>query len=189
MQIPRAPIPGANYTSDTRNYPWHRPADIETYNEAVEHMLGRLETVSGVSLVYSMLEMEMPIATITNAMLLQSVSRGKLHIDMALVVAGPVARAIEIFAKRHGLKYEMGAEPDDEIVYTPTQLQLIMNMQQQDSEEAEMVPSETPEAPVGQESEGLMGMPTGDDIEAAPEEEQSAMLGMTEEEAPDELEG
>ena len=35
MQTPKAPIPGANYTSDTRNYPWHRPSDITTYDEAV----------------------------------------------------------------------------------------------------------------------------------------------------------
>ena len=28
-----APIAGANYAADTRNYPWHRPPDITEYDE------------------------------------------------------------------------------------------------------------------------------------------------------------
>ena len=38
---PNAPIPGANYTSDTRNYPWHRPPDITDVDEALEHIMER----------------------------------------------------------------------------------------------------------------------------------------------------
>ena len=89
MQIPRAPIPGAYYTSDTRNYPWHRPADIENYDEAVSNTLNRLETPSGASLVYSLLDLDMSIATITSAMLQQAIAKGVMHIDMAILIAGP----------------------------------------------------------------------------------------------------
>ena len=90
MQTPKAPIPGANYTSDTRNYPWHRPSDITTYDEAVSNTLNRLETPSGASLVYSLLDIDMSIATVTSAMLQQAISKGVIHIDMAILIAGPV---------------------------------------------------------------------------------------------------
>lgn len=186
--IPSAPIPGANYASDTRNYPWHRPADIEGYDEAVDYVLSRLKRVSGVSLVYSMLEIEADIATITSAMLLQEVSKGKMQIDMAIVIAGPVARGIELFAKRHGLKYEMGADAEDELVYTPTELRMLLESEEQSEEEQfEMAAAPAPvEEPM--DEGGLMAVPAEDDIEAAPEDEQQAMLGMAEEEAEDGLE-
>ena len=28
-----APIAGENFTSDTRNYPWHRPPEITDYDD------------------------------------------------------------------------------------------------------------------------------------------------------------
>jgi len=178
MQIPRAPIPGANYTSDTRNYPWHRPADIDNYDAAVSNTLKRLETPSGASLVYSMLNIDMPIASVTSAMLQQSISKGIIHIDMAILIAGPVARGIEVFAKSHDISYEMGAEADDELIYTPSQLALLL-----DSEEATAdAPVESPPVDPPAQEEGLMTSPSADAVEEAPEEEQQSMLGMAEEE-------
>lgn len=182
MEIPRAPIPGANYTSDTRNYPWHRPPDIDNYDEAVAYVLKRLETPSGASLVYSMLDIEMPIATITSAMILQAISKGKIQIDMGIVIAGAIARGIEIFARTHDLKYDMGADADDEIIYTPTQLQMILE-QQENQETGDPMMSEEPmtEEPAP-ETGGLMGAPESDDIQSASDDEQKAMLGMMNEE-------
>ena len=182
MEIPRAPIPGANYTSDTRNYPWHRPPDIDNYDEAVAHILKRLETPSGASLVYSMLDIDMPIATITSAIILQAISKGKIQIDMGIVIAGAIARGIEIFALTHDLKYDMGADADDEIIYTPTQLQMILE-QQEDQGSGDPIRSQQPmaEEPASEEG-GLMGAPATDDIQAAPDEEQQAMLGVMDEE-------
>jgi len=188
MQIPRAPIPGANYTSDTRNYPWHRPADIDKYDEAVLNTLNRLETPSGASLVYSMLDVDVPIATITSAMLQQAISKGVIHIDMAILIAGPVARGIEVFAKSHDLKYEMGADPDDEVIYTPNQLAVLLRSQQQESEDGPAMEDSTPTEPVSPPTEsGLMSSPSEEDIEPAPEEEQQSMLGIAEEETTNEL--
>jgi hypothetical protein len=183
MQTPKAPIPGANYTSDTRNYPWHRPSDITTYDEAVSNTLNRLETPSGASLVYSLLDIDMSIATVTSAMLQQAISKGVIHIDMAILIAGPVARGIEIFAKAHDLKYEMGAEANDELIYTPSQLSLLLEAEEDPDDTPIDEPTVAPPAP----EEGLMASPSGDDVEAAPDMEQQSMLGMDEEETTDEL--
>jgi hypothetical protein len=183
MQTPRAPIPGANYTSDTRNYPWHRPSDISNYDEAVSNTLNRLETPSGASLVYSLLDINMSVATITSAMLQQAIAKGSIHIDMAILIAGPVARGIEIFAKAHDLKYEMGAEANDELIYTPSQLSLLLEAEEDPDDTPLDEPTVAPPAP----EEGLMTSPSGEDVEAAPDMEQQAMLGMDEEETTDEL--
>jgi hypothetical protein len=102
---------------------------------------------------------------------------------MAILIAGPVARGIEVFAKAHDLTYDMGADANDELIYTPSQLSLLLEAQ----EEAEEMPmEETPAEPPAPEG-GLMASPSGEDVEAAPEEEQQSMLGMAEEETPDEL--
>jgi hypothetical protein len=174
-----APIPGENYTSDTRNYPWHREADIHDYDDAVDHMITRMSRKDGLSLVYSLLELETPIATITSTLLLQAVSRGTLHIDMAIIIAGPVARHIEIFAKRNGMSYDIGADADDEIVYTPSELRAVMEM----DKEADAPMEDAPEAAEEQAEapQGLMAVPSMDG-EQASEEEQMNMLGMTDEE-------
>jgi hypothetical protein len=177
MKLPNEPLPGANYMSDTKNYPWHRPADIESYDVAVKHVLDRLKTPSGASLVYSMLKMDMPISAITSAMLLQSISKGRMQIDMGIVVAGPVARGIEVFAKSNSLAYEMGADANDEIIYTPTQLALIMG-----PSEEKRPPSEEA-MPVEEDAAPEMGLMSLDPslVEAAPDDEQQGMLGMAEE--------
>lgn len=178
------PIPGENYTADTRNYPWHRAADIHDYDEAVDHIITRMSRSDGLSLVYSLLELNTPISTITSTLLLQAVSKGALHIDMAIIIAGPVARHIEIFAKRNGMSYDIGADPDDEIVYTPTELRAAMDMDTESSPDSEAASESTEEE--GEEPQGLMAVPKLDG-EQASEEEQMGMLGMTEEETEDGL--
>ena len=60
---PNAPIPGANYTSDTRNYPWHRPPDITDLDEALEYIMDRLtETDAGMRYM-SLIEAGTPVTT------------------------------------------------------------------------------------------------------------------------------
>ena len=96
---------------------------------------------------------------------------------MAILAAGPLARHIEIFAKKNDIKYDMGDKPSDEIVYTPTEIKLAMGI----SDDAEDVVEESivvPEEP----SEGLMAKPTLEQIEPAAEDEQLAMLGLDSEE-------
>ena len=72
----------------------------------------------------------------------------------------------------------MGAEADDELIYTPSQLALLL-----DSEEATAdAPVEAPPVDPPAQEEGLMTSPSADAVEEAPEEEQQSMLGMAEEE-------
>jgi hypothetical protein len=177
-----APIPGGNFTSDTRNYSWHRPPDIVDYDEAVAYMIEKIDEPEQIELVFAMLGIDAHITTVVNVLLLQAVSKGKMGIDLAILIAGPLARYIEIAAKDVGIKYEMGTEDANRTVITPTLLKASMGIMDEPTTEEPLAPEEdVPEEP----TESLMAMP--DDM-AAPEDEQAAMLGaLTEEEPEDEL--
>lgn len=180
-----APIPGGNFTSDTRNYSWHRPPDLVDYDEAVGYMIDKIDEPEQIELVYAMLGIDAHISTVVTVLLLKAVSKGKMGIDLALLVAGPLARYIEIAAKDVGIKYEMGVEDKNRTVITPTLLKASIGIM--DEPEAEIMPSPAnePQEPSEASEQGLMAIP--DDM-VAPEEEQAAMLGaMVEEEPEDEL--
>jgi len=111
------PIPGENFTSDTKNYPWHRPPEMTDINDSIDYIVKKIlgEKKRSTGLV-TMMEMGVPIATITDIVLTQGISKGKWTVDMALLMAGPVARIFEMMAKASGVKYTMGIEEDEEIV-------------------------------------------------------------------------
>ena len=166
-----APIPGGNYTADTRNYAWHRPPDITDYDEAVSYLIDKIDEPEQIELIYAMLGIDAHITTVVTTLLLQAVSKGKGSIDLAILIAGPLARYIEIAARDVSLKYEMGVEDKDRVIITPTLLRASLGIiNQEEAEEEPLLEEEAPEAP----TEGLMTMP---DQMVAPPDEQAAMLG------------
>tara|TARA_R110000787_G_scaffold579_9_gene2107 strand:- start:5677 stop:6219 length:543 start_codon:yes stop_codon:yes gene_type:complete len=115
---PDAPIPGANYTTDTRNYPWHRPPDITNMDEAIDHVFKDLSQTDRGLKYLNMIGAGVPISTITDIIVTVGISRGKWTPDFAVLLAGPVARSVEIMAKSYELDYDMGI--DDEPKYVTT---------------------------------------------------------------------
>tara|TARA_R110002073_G_scaffold7381_1_gene41955 strand:+ start:1791 stop:2372 length:582 start_codon:yes stop_codon:yes gene_type:complete len=166
-----APIPGGNYTTDTRNYSWHRPPDLVDYDEAIGYLIEKIDEPEQIELVYAMLGIDAHITTVVTTILLQAISKGKIGIDLAILIAGPLARYIEISAKDVGIKYEMGVEDKDRVIITPTLLKASLGIIDPEDEEEAVVEQEVvSEEPTG----GLMAMPT--DM-AASSDEQDEMLG------------
>lgn len=170
------PIPGANYTSDTRNYPWHRPPEYTDYDDAVEYLITKINEPEHQDLVMSLLELKMDVASVVTSLLLQSISKGKIPIDLAILVAGPVARYVGIIADEAGIKHKMTVETANKMRITPTSLKMSLGIIDGDG-----MPSAPPEAPAAPEG-GLMGKPKLEEIDSASDEEQSAMLGSNDEE-------
>jgi hypothetical protein len=119
-------------------------------------------------------------------MLLQAVSKGKIAIDLAILVAGPVVRYIDIMARDAGLSPKLIIE-DRKSKITPTALKLSLGIMDGDdmAEMPPQAPDTAPEIPTG----GLMGAPTEQSEMVASAEEQASMLGVgnTEEEPVDGL--
>ena len=170
-----APVPGANLLADTRNYPWHRPPDITDYDEAVSYMISRISQEEQAELVYSLLQIDTTVTTIVSGLLMQSIAKGKMPIDLAILISGPVARYIEVIAQTNGYKYDMGTDTSDRVKITPTLLKMAMGIVEDDEEE-EM--EATPEVVTAMPEGGLMGAPTDADKMTATDEEQASMLGM-----------
>jgi hypothetical protein len=131
-----------------------------------------------------MLGIDAKVTTVVSTLLLQAISKGKFTIDMAMLIAGPLARYIEIQAKNAGVKYDMGLENKDRIVLTPTLLKASLGILEQPEEESPEIMAMREEAgPMEPEQEQIMGLmsqpPEG---AVAAEDEQAAMLGQTEEE-------
>ena len=170
-----APVPGANLLADTRNYPWHRPPDITDYDEAVSYMISRISQEEQAELVYSLLQIDTTVTTVVSGLLMQSIAKGKIPIDLAILISGPVARYIEVLAQTNGYKYDMGTDTSDRVKITPTLLKMAMGIVEDDEEE-EM--EATPEVVSAMPEGGLMGAPTDADKMTATDEEQASMLGM-----------
>ena len=168
-----APIPGGNYTTDTRNYSWHRPPDLVDYDEAIAYLIERIDEPEQVEVIFAMFGIDAHITTIVTTLLLQAVSKGKIGIDLAVLIAGPLARYLEIKAKDVGLKYEMGIEDKDRVVITPTLLRASLGILEEDEEEVIDEVNAVEEVPV-EPSSGLMTRP---ETMSATEEEQAEMLG------------
>ena len=178
------PIPGENYTSDTKNYPWHRPPEITDYDEAVAYSMKTLTDPEVGFKFMSILEAGYSIATVTDIFVTQGIGNGKWTPDYAVLIAGPVARTLDIMAKSYGITAEMGADRPLDVV-DPEYLRTFRGeydeppVQEDTSEPAgdDAEAQATPDTPAM--SGGFMSP-----SDAAGEDEQMSMLGYGPEEPP-----
>lgn len=172
------PIPGENFTSDTKNYPWHRPPEITDYDEAVAYSMKTLTDPEVGFKFMSILEAGYSIATATDIFVTQGIGIGKWTPDYAVLIAGPVARTLEIMAKSYGIEAEMGADRQLDVV-DPEYLRTFRG-EFEDMGEAQKGPLEAPQDdPEAPGTQGTPAMPGGfmSPPEAASEDEQMSMLG------------
>lgn len=104
------PVPGQNYLSDTKNYPWHRPPEITDVDSGVEEIFSRILNRKRSKKFLTAMEMGVPITTLTDIFLTMGISQGKWTPDFAIILAGPTAHILKIMADYAGIEYTMGLE-------------------------------------------------------------------------------
>lgn len=109
------PIAGANYTSDTKNYPWHQPPQFTDLNKALDMMSEKMTEKKTASSLLTMVELGSPLYKITSTLLVSGIAGGKWTPDFALLLAGPVCRILEIICVAYGVEYTLGIEDDEEL--------------------------------------------------------------------------
>ena len=177
QQIDAVPIPGANYTADTRQFPWHRPPDLVDYDQAIEYMITRYSETERSDRLTALIEYGMDVTTLTSIILMSLIGKGKIATDLALLTAGPLARYLEIMAKANGVeKIELGFETDKPRA-TVEDIKMIVGFNR-DGEEPkdEVVIEPMVEEEVTPENDSLMSMPV-DTGGVASSTEQEQMLG------------
>lgn len=103
-----APIPGENYTSDTKNYPWHRPPQHTDLDSAIEDCFTKLTSEDSFMGLLTMIEMGVDIVSLTDMFVTAGIGAGKWTPDFAILLAGPVSHIIYLMAKGYGIECEMG---------------------------------------------------------------------------------
>lgn len=104
------PIPGENFTSDTKNYAWHRPPEHTSIDTAIEEVYKKITKDHVSTGILTMIEMGTDISTITDMLVTAGIGAGKWTPDFAILMAGPVAHIIYLMAKGYGLDCELGYE-------------------------------------------------------------------------------
>ena len=185
----KGPINGENFTSDTRNYPWHRPPEHTGLNEAIDRSMKDMEEEKEQQILYSLLELDIPVKNIVSNFLQRKIIRGILPIDLSVLMAGPLARYIEILAKDNGFTPDMDMESSDAPI-TPTSIRLRMGSDEDIQEELGMNEEEaltddiSPAEGLEESPEGVGGLMAPMASEGPPvasAEEQASMLGDTDE--------
>lgn len=173
------PIPGENFTADTRNYPWHRAPDLVDYDEAVEYVVTQLSNTRTFSTAMTMLKAGVSLTGVVSTFNMINISNGKYPIDVSLLISGPIARYIQLLAKQNGITPEIGDEDDDEYI-TMARVKAMAGVM--DEEEATDIDSEAEIIPTETASGGFMTPPSPDDVMPADMASQEAMLGYGDEE-------
>lgn len=104
------PIPGENFTSDTKNYPWHRPPEHTDLDEAIDAIAEKLLEEDSAHGVLTMLENGVTIVQVTDMFLTSGIGAGKWTPDYALLLAGPTSHIIFLMAKAYGIDADLGIE-------------------------------------------------------------------------------
>lgn len=164
------PIPGENYTSDTKNYPWHRPPEYTNLNDAMEKAI---EALSEKKTTFSMLTMisgGVTIASLTTMFLTAGIGSGKWTPDFALLMAGPVAEVIELIAEGYGIDYQVGIDEEEPITASIFQGYMEINKKKSDKVASD----------IGNDPEKLAGELTGGTSSISKGEEPAGFASMAE---------
>lgn len=114
------PIPGENFTSDTKNYPWHQPPEFVDIDEALDMISKKLTNFKRANGILTFVEMGVPLTRIADMILTSGIGEGKWTPDFALLLAGPVTRMIELICIGFGVEYTIGIEEDEDDFNTAT---------------------------------------------------------------------
>lgn len=104
-QVNNGPIPGENYTSDTKNYPWHRPPKYTDLDDAIEYAYKKL--LKSPENLLTAMEIGLPIVVLTELFLMNEMGQGMWTPDYMILMAGPIAHIMYMMAKAYGIKPNM----------------------------------------------------------------------------------
>lgn len=111
-----APVPGENLTTDTRNYPWHRPPQFPQFDDAFEFVVDEiLMQDAPMASAMTMATNGINAVAIVQTLMLNMVSKGRISPDMSLLLAGPVYKTLIRMFDVAGVSYLSGFDTREEL--------------------------------------------------------------------------
>jgi hypothetical protein len=103
-----APIPGQSLTDTPRNYPWERPPQMDSYEDATKYYINQLANDDVMDDLAVLFDNGLPVSVFVESMTTSGVAEGLHTVDVSLIIA-PVLHA---FIKAAMTEY--GVEAKDE---------------------------------------------------------------------------
>jgi hypothetical protein len=108
------PIPGQSLTAEPGNAPWEKPSKLSDPMEVLEMYMEKLSNEEVIDDVMDMLDVGIPIDTVSGAMLSMGVMEGMHTVDLKLLLRPLVTAHIKALADVVGVEYKMTmADYDD----------------------------------------------------------------------------
>ena len=112
--MPVGPIPGENYTSDTKNYPWHQPPEFTDISDALDKVATKITDPKVAKGFTALAEVGVPLYRLSGMIVMQGVSNGLWTIDLGLLMVGPVTKMLEIICDTMGIECKLGIEDEED---------------------------------------------------------------------------
>ena len=116
--MPNGPIPGENYTSDTKNYPWHQPPQYTDISDALDKVATRITDPKITRGFIALAEVGVPLYRLSGMIIMQGVSNGLWTVDLGLLMVGPTTKMLEIICDTMGIEYKIGIEEEEDTMPT-----------------------------------------------------------------------
>jgi len=163
------PVPGENYTSDTKNYPWHRPPEYTSTDDALDYVAKVFSKDGAIASTVTMMEVGIDIATITDIFITKGVSEGKWAVDLGLIIAGPVAHMMVLMAKAYKVPVRLGLDNEfggpTSMVFNAVNKDLKKLSKEKKAELQNSLAASTEEGKTKSANTGFMQGPTMDALE------------------------
>lgn len=112
------PVPvGISLTDKPRSTPWNTPPKFVNINEVAQAYIDGLSSSSGINSILDLVESNVPLSSLANAMMLGGVAKNQHTIDTGILVIPVIIEMLATVAEMHGVKYIVFAkDPDDDII-------------------------------------------------------------------------
>lgn len=106
------PIPkGGSWTDEPRSHPWLNPPKMVNVDEIAQKYVDRLSSPEMINSMLDVIETNVPLASMAEALMLSGVARGIHTIDAGLLVMPVIIEMLKTASDMHGVEYIIF--PDD----------------------------------------------------------------------------
>ena len=106
-------IPGQSLTREVGSYPWQRPPQYNTVDDAMEFYAKRIMNPMFRDQVAETMELGVPLTSIANALQGSGVMMGKHTIDIGVLILPVIMEMLAYIGDEEGVDYVMGTELED----------------------------------------------------------------------------
>ena len=110
-------VPGQSLTKELGQYPWQRPPQYDTVDDAMEFYAKRIMNPLFRDQIAETMELGVPLTSIANALQGNGVMMGKHTIDVGVLILPVIMEMLAYVGDEEGVDYIMGTEleePDDD---------------------------------------------------------------------------